>query len=161
MSQDQFEFIVDPAEPVIDVRRVVNAPRALVWDCYTKLEHLRRWKTPKGCEMVDAEIDMRKGTVWRVRYRRPDGAEFGFHGEIRDAVAPERFTRTFVMDGSPDEAIETVVLSDASAGKTLISTKTVYATMAVRDRMVQFGGEMGAKGGFEALDAVLESLTSS
>jgi uncharacterized protein YndB with AHSA1/START domain len=161
MSQDQFEFIVDPAEPVISVRRVVNAPRALVWDCYTKLEHLRRWKTPKGCEMVDAEIDMRKGTVWRVRYRRPDGAEFGFHGEIREAVASERFTRTFVMDGSPDEALETVVLSDASAGKTLISTKTVYATIAVRDRMVQFGGEMGAKGGFEALDAVLESLMSS
>jgi hypothetical protein len=44
MSQNQLEIVVDPVDPIITTRRVVNAPRALVWDCFTKLEHVRGGK---------------------------------------------------------------------------------------------------------------------
>jgi uncharacterized protein YndB with AHSA1/START domain len=111
MSQNKLEIVVDPVEPIITMRRVVNAPRALAWDCFTKPEHLRRWKGPKGLEMLVCECDVRAGGTWRVLYRHPNGDEFGFHGEFREVVAPERFVRTFVMGA--DEAVETLVLSEA------------------------------------------------
>jgi uncharacterized protein YndB with AHSA1/START domain len=161
MSRNELEYVVDPVEPIITTRRVVDAPRALVWDCFTKPEHLRRWKTPPGCEMILCEPDFRTGGTWRVRYRRPDGAEFGFHGDVREAVATERFVRTFIMDGSEDETLETVVLTDAGRGKTLITNTYVYTSMAVRDRTVELGGSKGAQGGYAALDTLLESLTIS
>src|SRR5262249_17622442 len=137
MSQNQLEFVVDPVDPIITMRRVVNAPRALVWDCFTKPEHLRRWKGPPGVEMVVCEIDVRPGGAWRALYRRPNGDEFGFHGEFREAVAPERFVRTFVMGAAAGDIVETLVLTEAGPDKTLITTKNVYETMAIRDGFVQ------------------------
>ncbi len=158
MSQNETEVVVDPIEPVITSRRVVNAPRALTWDCFTKVEHLRRWKAPKGVDVVVMECDVRAGGTWRVVYRSPNGGEFGFHGEYREVVAPERYVRTFVMNGTDDETIETVVLSDAGPSKTLITAKSVYKTMALRDAMMQRGTATGIKGGYVQLDELLASL---
>jgi uncharacterized protein YndB with AHSA1/START domain len=160
MSQNKLEIVVDPIEPVITMRRVVNAPRALVWDCFTKPEHVGRWKAPPGVEMVACEIDVRAGGKWRVVYRRPNGDEFGFHGEYHEAVAPERYVRTFVMNGTTGEAIETVVLTEAGAGKTLITTKTAYETAAIRDAVAQHGAPTGMEGAYALLDDLLASLVA-
>jgi uncharacterized protein YndB with AHSA1/START domain len=155
MSQNQLELVVDPVEPIVTTRRVVNAPRALVWDCFTKPEHLRRWKGPKGVEMVVCEVDVRPGGAWRAVYRRPNGEEFGFHGEYREVVAPERFVRTFLMIAAADETLETVVLAEAGPGKTLITAKTEYKTMAVRDGFLQFGRHMDP---YARLDELIASF---
>ncbi|HKP55698.1 MAG TPA: SRPBCC domain-containing protein [Polyangiales bacterium] len=159
MSQNKLEFVVDPVDPIITVRRVVDAPRALVWDCFTKLEHVRRWKGPKGVDMIECDMDVRPGGTWRVLYRRPDGVEFGFHGEFREVTAPERYVRTFVM-ASGDESVETVVLTEAGPGKTLITTKNTYKTNAIRDAFVQQGSGSGEVM-YLRLDELLESLKSS
>jgi uncharacterized protein YndB with AHSA1/START domain len=162
MSENQVEIVVDPVEPVVTTRRVVNAPRALVWDCYTKPEHLRRWKGPRGVEVLVCECDVRPGGAWRVRYRRPDGGEFGFHGEFREVVAPERFVRTFVMGGTVDETVETLVFAEAGLGKTLITAKTAFKTKAVLDGLLGQGGmESGAKDGYVRLDELLASLAAN
>lgn len=159
MSQNKLEVVVDPVEPVITMRRVVDAPRALVWDCFTKLEHVRRWKGPRGVDMIECELDVRPGGKWRVLYRRPDGGEFGFHGEFREVAAPERYVRTFVM-ASGDEAVETVVLTEAGPGKTLITTKNTYKTNAIRDAFVKQGSGSGADP-YVRLEELIESLESS
>lgn len=157
MSRNEVEFVVDPQAPVITTRRVVNAPRALTWDCFTKVEHLRRWKAPKGVDLLVMECDVRPGGAWRVLYKGPHG-EFGFHGEYREVAANERYVRTFIRNGTTDEIVETVVLTDAGPGKTLITAQNVYPSMAVREALVQQGGHLGAQKGYEALDDLLESL---
>ena len=163
MSQNQVEIVVEPVEPVITTRRVVNAPRALVWDCFTKPEHIRRWKAPRDLEMLVCECDVRIGGTWRAVYRRPNGQEFGFHGEFREVVAPERLVRTFVWFGATDEAIETIVLAESGPGKTLITTKTAYTTMAMRDGIVQSsierGMESGTRDAYLRLDELIASLS--
>jgi uncharacterized protein YndB with AHSA1/START domain len=161
MSQAQLEIVVDPVEPIITTRRVVNAPRALVWDCFTKPEHIRRWKAPKDLEMLVCECDVRLGGTWRAVYRRPNGDEFGFHGEFREVVVPERLVRTFVMFAAADEAVETIVLAESGPGKTLITTKTEYKTMAIRDGLVQHGMGWGMEGAYVQLDELIASLSTS
>jgi uncharacterized protein YndB with AHSA1/START domain len=155
MSQNQLELVADPAEPIITIRRQVNAPRPLVWDCFTKPEHLRRWRGPKDVEMVVCEVDVRPGGAWRVLYRRPSGDEFGFHGEYREVVAPERYVRTFIMGAN--EAVETVVFSEAGTNKTLITTRTVYQTTAIRDGFVQAGRGAGTDP-YVRLDELIATL---
>jgi uncharacterized protein YndB with AHSA1/START domain len=159
MSQNKTEIVADPVEPIVTARRVVNAPRALVWDCFTVPEHVVRWKTPKGVEVGSVELDLRVGGKWRVIYRRPDGGEFGFHGEYRVVVVPERFVRTFAMIGAPGESIETIVLSEAGPGKTLITTKTEYESVELRNRVMP-GVELGLAGAHVQLDELLASLLS-
>ena len=160
MTQNQLEIVVDPAEPIVTMRRAVNAPRALVWDCFTKPEHIRRWKAPKDLEMLVCECDVRVGGTWRAAYRRPNGEEFGLHGEFREVVAPERFVRTFVMGAAADETVETLVLAESSPGKTIITTKFEYKTMAIRDGLVKHGPASAMGDSYDRLDELVASLAT-
>jgi hypothetical protein len=54
---------------------VVNAPRSLVFDAFTKPEHLKRWMGPRAFPMVHCESDLRVGGG-----RGSDGQEVVFHG---------------------------------------------------------------------------------
>ena len=101
---------------------------------------------------------MRFTSWFGLRYRRPNGDEFGFHGEFREVVAPERFVRTFVV--AADEVVETLVLTEAGPDKTLITTKNVYKTKAIRDGFVQRGMGAAAQDPYVRLDELIASLAT-
>jgi uncharacterized protein YndB with AHSA1/START domain len=42
MAENKLEIVAEPDKPTIVTRRVVAAPRALVFDAFTKPEHLKR-----------------------------------------------------------------------------------------------------------------------
>jgi hypothetical protein len=59
---------------------VVNAPRSLVFDAFTKPEHPKRWMGPRAFPMVHCESDLRVGGGYRFVHRGSDGQEVVFHG---------------------------------------------------------------------------------
>ena len=59
------------AEGTVVISRVFDAPRELVFDAWTRPEHLLRWFAPRGCSFQIERIDVRPGG--------------GFHSCIRDA----------------------------------------------------------------------------
>ncbi len=159
MSQKKLEIIAEPGKPTIVTRRVVNAPRTLVFDAFTKPEHIRRWMGPRSLTMVLWESDFRVGGGYRFVHRAPDGQEYGFHGTFLGIVRPERLVRTFVFEIKPEhEAVETLQL-DEHDGKTTITTTTVHQTMEGRDAHLSDGAmEAGMTDGYARLDELLASL---
>lgn len=162
MTTNELEIIAAPDQPTIVTRRVVNAPRSLVFEAFTKPEHLKRWLGPRALTMVLCESDLRVGGSYRFVHRTPDGQEFGFHGTYREIVVPERVVRTFVFEPMPDhESVETLTL-DEHQGKTTITTLTVHKTMEARDGHLS-GGRMaeGMTEGYARLDELLATLGGS
>ncbi|MBV8490366.1 MAG: SRPBCC domain-containing protein, partial [Candidatus Eremiobacteraeota bacterium] len=53
-------------EPSVFFERVVNAPRALVWEAWTDPKHARHWWGPDGCTVVGFEADLRQGGSFRI-----------------------------------------------------------------------------------------------
>ncbi len=158
MAANKLEIVAEPGKPTIVTRRVVSAPRSLVFDTFTKPEHLKRWMGPRALDMVSCVSDLRVGGGWRMVYRSPDGQEFGFHGEFREIVRPERILRTFVFERMPDaEALETFVLEERD-GKTTIKTTTVHKTIEGRDGHIAHGMEAGMTDGYARLDELLVEL---
>jgi uncharacterized protein YndB with AHSA1/START domain len=158
MADKRLEIVAEPGKPTIVTRRVVIAPRALVFDAFTKPEHLRRWMGPRMLTMVSCVSDLRVGGGWRMVHRAPDGQEFGFHGEFRELVRPERIVRTFVFEPFPDqEALETLTL-DEKDGKTTITTLTVHQTIEGRNGHLAHGMEAGMTEGYARLDELLALL---
>lgn len=156
-AQPRLEVIADPTQPTIVTHRVVDAPRALVWDMLTKPEHLKRWIGPRALTMTLCELDLRVGGKWRWRFRSPDGSEVDFYGEMREIERPVRAVRTFIYQPFPDaEALETVELHER-AGKTTITTTTVHTTMQARDGHLDAGMAGGMTEGYERLDALIAS----
>ena len=158
MTSKTLEIIAEPGKTSFSTRRVVDAPRALVFEAFTKCEHLKRWMGPCNVTMVSCETDLRVGGRYRFVFRAPDGNEVGFSGEYREIARPERVVRTFVFEPIPDaEALETLTLEEHD-GKTTITTLTVHKTVENRDGHVQSGVDKGMTEGYARLDELLAGL---
>lgn len=154
----QLEVVAAPGETSFTTRRLLNAPRALVFDVWTKPEHMKRWLGPRSLTMVSCEVDLRVGGRYRYVHRGPDGHEYGFHGEYKEIVRPERLVATFVFELMPQhEAVDTLVLEEID-GKTLVTTTTVHQTVEARDGHLASGMEGGMKEGYARMDELLAAL---
>jgi uncharacterized protein YndB with AHSA1/START domain len=67
-----------PSDLEIVAVRVVDAPRTLVWDAWTKPEHLTHWMLgPDGWTMPVCEVDLRPGGVGTSFGERPTELNLG------------------------------------------------------------------------------------
>lgn len=70
--------------------RVFNAPRALVFQVWSEIEHLQKWWGPEGFEWVYSKMDFRPGGVFHYSMRAPQGFEMWGKFVYHEIEAPER-----------------------------------------------------------------------
>ena len=56
--------------------RLVDAPRDLVFEAWSDVEHLKHWWGPNGFTTTTSEFDFRPGGVWRFVMHGPDGTDY-------------------------------------------------------------------------------------
>ena len=84
----------------IVITRSFKAPRALVFDCWTKPELFGRWSVRPGWTVPVLEMDVRPGGTYRYVMRQEDGSEFTMQGEYREVLRPERLVSTIAFGAS-------------------------------------------------------------
>ena len=150
--------ITTPGDNAILMTRELAAPRAVVWDAFTRPELVRRWLLgPDGWDMVVCEIDLRVGGRYRyVWRRRSNGTEMGMGGVYREVAAPERLVSTerFDQPWYDGEAVGTLVLTERG-GRTRVAQTMRYASKAVRDAVLASGMESGVAASYDRLEAQL------
>jgi uncharacterized protein YndB with AHSA1/START domain len=137
--------------------RAFNAPRALVFDCITKPELVKRWMLgPPGWTMPVCEIDLRVGGRYRYVWRNADGQEMGMGGVYREIVAPERIisAELFDEDWTGGETLAKSELSE-EGGRTILTTTVVYANETARQGALVSGMAEGMEMGYARLDSLL------
>jgi len=150
--------IAEPGKPTIVIRRVFHAPRRDVFDAWTKPEHLVHWWGTHGTTLRVCEVDLRPGGAWRFVLRAPDGNEYGFGGEYREIVPPERLVWTMRFDGAPGaEALETLTFVEKD-GKTTVTCTTLHTSVENRDGHLQSGMEEGMRETLDRLDEHLRTM---
>jgi uncharacterized protein YndB with AHSA1/START domain len=152
--------VTTPSDREIRVTRVFDAPRRLIWDCHTKPELVRRWLLgPDGWTMPVCEIDLRVGGHYRYVWRSDaDGNEFGFRGEYREIVSPERIVHTeWPDDGEGNEvgnAFCTLTLTE-QGGRTTLAYGMQFPTRESRDQALQSGMTDGMSTSYDRLERVI------
>jgi uncharacterized protein YndB with AHSA1/START domain len=144
--------------PFIDVSRVFEAPRDLVYRAFTEPELLVQWLGPRRYEMVIDTYDVRAGGSWRYVHRDADGAEYGFHGVFHGDPSPDGITQTFEFEGAPGHVSLDHLRLEDEAGRTTVHTHSVYQSVEARNAMVESGMAEGMNEGFDRLDALLDTL---
>jgi uncharacterized protein YndB with AHSA1/START domain len=84
-------------DPKLDLvlERVIDVPRTLVWEAWTKAEHLKKWFTPAPWTIAACEVDVRPSGLIRVDMRSPDGkVSSDIRGCYLDVVPQERLVWT-------------------------------------------------------------------
>ena len=63
LSADQVEFVIS---------RVFDAPREMVWKCFTDPERMKQWWGPKGFKVTVSRMDLRLGGTYLYGMKAPD-----------------------------------------------------------------------------------------
>ncbi len=153
-----------PSDREVVLVREFDAPRDLVFEAFSKPEHIAHWWGQKGSTMPICELDFRPGGAWRFVEHSADGNDYGFHGEYRDIVRPERIVWTFEFEGLPGHiCVETMVFEDlvqdqGQNRRTRITGTTVFDSLEDRDGMVQSGMAQGASESYERLADYLRTI---
>ena len=135
----------EPAERVLVITRIFDAPRTLVFRAWTEPEYLMRWWGPNGFTTTSCEMDLRPGGAWRVAMRSPQGREDRQRGIFREIVPPERLVFTYAFEDAAGnrghETLVTVTFAEHEGKTKLTVNQAVFETVAVRDDHVRGWGE--------------------
>lgn len=77
--------------------RVIDVPVDLVWEAWTKPEHLKEWFTPRPWTVKECELDLRPGGIFRTVMCSPEGQEFPNVGCYLEIVPMKRLVFTSVL----------------------------------------------------------------
>src|SRR6202046_2846862 len=129
-----------PNDLEIVVTREFDAPIQLVFDVFTKPEHVRNTIAPFGEEVTVCSIDLRVGGNYHFVFVTDDGTECSFRGTYVEVEPPTRTVETWLFEGWPDaEAVETMDLREAN-GMTQLTWKLAFRAKAARAHITKFDG---------------------
>ncbi|SMF12195.1 SRPBCC family protein [Pseudobacteriovorax antillogorgiicola] len=89
--------VIDPKLDLV-IERDVDIPSKLIWEAWTKPEHLKHWFVPKPWQLSDCEIDLRPGGIFRTVMCSPEGEEFPGVGCYLEIVEGLRLSWTNCME---------------------------------------------------------------
>ena len=93
---------------VLEISRMLPAPRDAVFAAFTEPEQLSKWWGPKGFTIPRLDFEPRVGASYRIEMQPPEGDAFHLTGEFREVERPERLAFTFVWEPADADDIETV-----------------------------------------------------
>jgi uncharacterized protein YndB with AHSA1/START domain len=118
------------------ITRLFDAPRALVWMCFTEPARMKEWWGPKGCTIVASTMDLRVGGTYHGAMRDPQGNVMWAKFVYREIVPPELLvwehsfsdeagglTRHPLSPTWPLKLLTRVTLEEAAAGKTKLTLR--------------------------------------
>lgn len=141
----------------ITITRVFDAPRTLVYEAWTKPEHLKRWCAPKGFTIPESRGEFRAGGAWWCCMIAPDGTPNPVGGVYREVVPNELLVFTHCWEdenGQPEhETLVTVRFADEGDGTRVTLEQSNFKSVESRDG--HFGGWS------ECLDNLVDLLAES
>jgi len=120
----------------LEITRIFDAPRALVWKAWTDPQFVMQWWGPKGFTSPACKIDFRVGGQYFYCMRTPDGQEFWSGGEYSEIIAPEKIVSVLCYadengkvepaDKNDVEVRDVVTFEDIGNGRTKLTFKRSY-----------------------------------
>jgi uncharacterized protein YndB with AHSA1/START domain len=148
--------ITTPGDRDIVVVRQFDAPRDLVFLCYSRPDLMRRWYGMPDWTTFVCDIDFRVGGKFRIGQRSPEGYELASQGVYTAIVAPERIEQTEYYDDDWTKGGSTNVLVLTEQDGITTSTMTItYSSPEARAAAAATPMAEGMEIGFKRLDAVL------
>lgn len=144
--------------------RVIDAPRASIWSCWTEPQLVTQWFVPKPWSVPRAEMDVRPGGSSLIVMADPDGNEYPNPGVYLDVVPNEKlvFTDAFTSAWQPSGKpfmVGIVTLEDAGEGRTRYVATVRHWTVEDREQHEKMGFHDGWGICAEQLEALAKSLS--
>jgi len=154
-KSNALKITAKPGVQEMIVTRVVDAPRDLVFKAYIDPIMIPEWWGPARLATTVEKMDARPGGLWKVVQRDTDGKVYSFHGVYHAVEPSEQLVSTFEFEDKPGHVALDIATFEDLNGKTKLTQKTVFQTVADRDEMMKGDMESGMVEAYERLDALL------
>ncbi len=150
-------LVTEPADRVLKITRIFDAPRSLVFKAWTDSEHIARWWGPRGFKSDVIKNDLRPGGAYRIHMLGPDGDHWT-QGIYREVLPPERLVMVGSWadaQGNPTrpETTLTLLFEDLGGKTKLTLHNAVFESVTARD--------LHQGGWTSALDCLAEFLATA
>ncbi|MDB5085385.1 MAG: activator of Hsp90 ATPase 1 family protein [Bacilli bacterium] len=136
--------------------RIFDAPRELVFEVWTKPEHLAQWWGPKGFTNTFQEFDFRPGGTWQFIMHGPDGVDYDNKSIFVEIVQPERI----VFQNLSGPKFQVTATFEDFNGKTRLNFHMLFDTAAEFDNVKTYAVE-GNQQTFERLEAYVTKMSAA
>jgi len=139
---------------VLFIERTLNAPVELVWEVFTKPEHIANWWGPNGFTNTIYTMDVRPGGEWDFVMHGPDGQDFK-NRAIYQEIVP--FKRIVFDHFAPN--FTTTIGFEAKGGLTHLKWHMLFETAELFEAVVKaHNAAEGLKQNIEKLNVYLTTL---
>jgi len=145
----------DTSDRELIITRLLNAPRELVWDVFTKPEHIKNWWGPNGFTNTIDKMDVKPGGEWEFIMHGPDGTDYKNKSIYKEIVRPERIVFEHV---SGPKFIATITFT-AEGNKTHLKWHMLFESAEQFQQVVKtFKADEGLKQNIVKLEEYLAGV---
>jgi uncharacterized protein YndB with AHSA1/START domain len=157
MDKGRSARVTTPSDREIVITRAFDASRTVVFDAWTKAEHVAHWWDPSGAPLAVCEIDLRPNGAFRFVHQGPDGLKHPFTGIYREIAAPARLVFATRITPSGAESVGTLVFSEHE-GRTTLTMTIECQSRADRDALLKMRIDVGTTRTLDNLDEYLGTI---
>jgi uncharacterized protein YndB with AHSA1/START domain len=152
------------------ISRVFDAPRDLVWQCFTQPERMKQWWGPKGAKILKSQMDLRVGGTYHYGMQTQDGTVMWGKMVYRAVTPPERleFINSFSDEAGglsrhpmaptwPLEMLSIFTFEDLGGGKTKFTVTWRPHNATAEEQATFDAGHASMTGGWSGTMESLEN----
>ena len=138
----------------ISNRRRVNAPLSLVWELWSKPEHIAQWWGPRGFKNTIIRHEFKVGAEWELIMHGPDGTDYPNTWVYTEIVPHSKI----VLDHTVAPKFIATIQFEAEGDRTWIQFDMKFANPEVAEAVKDFA-IIGNEQNLERLEALLAQKT--
>jgi uncharacterized protein YndB with AHSA1/START domain len=146
----------DLAKRTLTLKKKFDAPIELVWEAWTRPEHVAQWWGPKGMSINVVEHNFKVGGKWKYVMPMPNGGEFISEGIYSEIVALEKIVTTANFRPMT-EGVEIRVIFQRDGDKTDFTFSVVHPTEEYCRKQEEMGFYNGWGSTLTRLEAFLKT----
>jgi len=151
-------------DPELDLvlEREIDVPPELVWEAWTRPEHVRRWFAPAPWSVAECQIDLRPGGGFRTVMRSPEGELHPGVGCYLEIVENRKlvFTDALLPGYRPSEEpfFTAVVTLEPAGDGTRYVARAIHRDAEGRKKHEEMGFHEGWSAALDQLVDLVKSL---
>lgn len=161
-KQNLFKTELPADEPLIIMSRTFDAPLELLWQVWTRPEHVACWWGPREDNQI-VEYDVRTGGKWRIISSMTDGDPVVFFGTYLQVIDRKMIRNTFVVEGMfpEDDRFYEEHHFEERDGKVFYRSVSKLESFEQRQGVIDSGMEWGANASMAKVDEILARLKAA
>ena len=156
-------MMTESEKHTLSITRIIHAPVAIVWRCWTEEELLKQWYCPRPWTVPEADFNVVAGGRMNMTMAGPEGERIDLVGSFLEVAKNKRLVFTDAYcEGyfpRPNSFMTGIVeFSPTEDGHTEMIWSARHATDDARKQHLEMGFEKGWNAAADQLDELAQSL---